>query len=265
MKYKFGFIGCGNMGGALVRAISKSIDSKKIAVCDKDENKAKAFANELGVNVTDAISIAKDSEFIVLGVKPQVVENAVSEIQPALQQNPNATIISMCAGVTSELIKTLCKTEIGCIRIMPNTPASVGEGIILYAPNGVNEESEKEFRQHFSFAGMVVKIDEEKMDKHTAITGCGPAFVYMFIDAMKKSAVSIGVDEKDAEKFCAQTVLGSAKMVLTYGDADTLKVNVCSPGGSTIEGVKSLEKDDLYSVVDRAVQASKKRTEEMKK
>lgn len=263
MKYKFGFIGCGNMGGALVRAISKSIDTNKIAVCDKDESKANAFAKELGVNVVDVKTLAKESEFIVLGVKPQVVENAMDEI--SLSLSANTTIISMCAGVTSDLVKTLSKNDCGCIRIMPNTPASVGEGIILYSPNGVGEEKEKEFKKFFSFAGMVVKIDENKMDKHTAITGCGPAFVYMFIDAMKKSAIDIGVDEKDAEKFCAQTVLGSAKMVLTYGDADTLKVNVCSPGGSTIEGVKSLEADNFYDVVDRAVQASKRRTEEMKK
>lgn len=264
MKYKFGFIGCGNMGGALIKAVSNAVDTSLIAVCDKDENKANAFAFELGVNAVDVQTLAKQSEYVVLGVKPQVVENAISEISSALAENESVTIISMCAGVTSELIKKLTKTS-SCIRIMPNTPASVGEGIILYAPNGTTQKSEEEFKKYFSSAGLVVKIDEEKMDKHTAITGCGPAFVYMFIDAMKKSAVSIGVDEADAEKFCAQTVLGSAKMVLSYGNADQLKINVCSPGGSTIEGVKSLEKDDLYSVVDRAVQASKKRTEEMKK
>ena len=264
MEFLFGFIGCGNMGSALCRAVSKKYNKEDIAVFDRHPEKLDALKDVATIS-NSANEVALKSKFLFIGVKPQGYENTFNAIKEDLKNNKDVIIVSMAAGVSISGVEKYADGNFPVIRIMPNTPASVGEGIILYAPNGVTQESEEEFRKYFSSAGLVVKIDEEKMDKHTAITGCGPAFVYMFIDAMKKSAVSIGIDEADAEKFCAQTVLGSAKMVLAYGNADQLKINVCSPGGSTIEGVKSLEKDDLYSVVDRAVQASKKRTEEMKK
>ena len=265
MKYFLGFIGCGNMGGALVRAAAKSVDPKKIAVCDFDAEKVLKYENELGVVGTAAKEIAAHAKFIVLGVKPQMMQNALSEIADVLKNRSDVVLITMAAGLSISAIRTYAGKAFPTVRIMPNTPVTLGVGMVLYACADVSDEDEQAFLSAFYEAGVLDKIPEEDIDAGSALSGCGPAFVYAFAKALAKGGEECGVPKEKAELYAAQTLLGAAKMLLAYGDPDTLIRNVCSPGGTTIEGMKALEKNDLSGVASSAVKAAYKRTLELKK
>lgn len=264
MSYKFGFIGCGNMGGALACAVAKSVDGKQIALCDTVKEKADEIASKTGGNVVDILTLAKESEFVVLGVKPQVIESAMSEVRDVIKSRKEVVVISMAAGVSISAIRKVLGESTKVIRIMPNTPVQVGEGLILYV-NNAGESEEKEFLSAFSQAGCVVKVDESKIDACSALTGCGPAFAYIFIEALADGAVEIGLTRDQAVKYAAQTVLGSAKTVLEKGHPADLKDAVCSPGGTTIAGVHALEESGLRAGAMSAVTSAYKRTLELKK
>ena len=264
MKYQFGFIGCGNMGGALATACLKAVKAKKIAVCDYDENKVNAFT-ALGAKPATAQEIADSARFIVLGVKPQVMESALSPLAQSLQKRTDAVIITMGAGVSISAIRGFIGADLPVIRIMPNTPALVGEAMILYSVDGVSEKEEKAFLSGFAPAGKFDKIPESDIDGASALSGCGPAFVYAFARGLVKGATEAGVAEDKAFAYTAQTLIGAAKMLQAYGDPDTLIKNVCSPGGTTIEGIKTLEKAKFDEITASAITAAYKRTLELKK
>ncbi len=264
MAFDFGFIGCGNMGGALASACLKVVDGKKVAVCDFDEAKVKKF-EEQGATPSTAEEIAKHAKFIVLGVKPQVMESAVSAIKESLQARTDAVVVTMGAGVSISAIRQFAGCPLPVVRIMPNTPVLVGEGMILYCIDGVSEDDEKAFLDGFSKAGKFDKIPESEIDAGSALSGCGPAFVYAFGKALIEGAIACGVPEDKALLYTAQTMRGASKMLETYGDPDTLIKNVCSPGGTTIEGIKSLQNADFETITANAVKASYKRTLELKK
>lgn len=264
-NYLIGFIGCGNMGGALVRAAAKSVNGDKIAVCDYDLKKAQALAKECGANVLSANELAKNCRFIVLGVKPQNMQETVAEFASDLKTNENAVVITMAAGLSISAIRSFIGADLPVIRIMPNTPAQVGEGMILYDTQGVSSEAERAFLDCFAKAGVLDKIPEEKIDAASALSGCGPAFVYAFAEALADGAVECGVPRDKAASYAAQTLLGAAKMLLTYGHPADLKDAVCSPGGTTIAGVHALEKAGLRNAAMDAVSAAYQRTLELKK
>jgi pyrroline-5-carboxylate reductase len=261
MKYELGFIGCGNMGGALAVAAKKSISAQKIALFDKNEQKLAALAEAVGANALSLSETAQNSRFLVLGVKPQDYPALAKEISPYLN---GQVLISMAAGVSIAAVKN----EFGnlpVIRIMPNTPAKVGRGMILYATDGVSEQEEQDFLAAFAEAGVIDKLAEEKIDAASALSGCGPAFCYLFLQSLADGAVECGLSPDKAQLYAAQTMLGAAQMVLTYGEPIKRKDEVCSPGGTTIEGVKALEQGDLHGVAVSAVKASYHRTLELKK
>lgn len=261
MKYELGFIGCGNMGGALAVAAKKSISAQKIALFDKNEQKLTALAEAMGANALSLSETVQNSRFLVLGVKPQDYPALAKEISPYLN---GQVLISMAAGVSIAAVKS----EFGhlpVIRIMPNTPAKVGRGMILYATDGVSEQEEQDFLATFAAAGVIDKLAEEKIDAASALSGCGPAFCYLFLQSLADGAVECGLSPEKAQLYAAQTMLGAAQMVLTYGEPIKRKDEVCSPGGTTIEGVKALEKGDMHGVAVSAVKASYHRTLELKK
>ena len=260
--YDFGFIGCGNMGGALALAVSKT--TSNIALCDADESKAQALAKQCNAKVASCDEVAKNAKFVVLGVKPQVVDSAISSIKAIINAREEVVIISMCAGISIAAIKACFGQSVKVIRIMPNTPAKVGEGLILYSTD-IEKELVKAFTDGFARAGKTVAIDEAKIDAASALSGCGPAFVYMFIEALADGAVECGLPRDMAEEFAAQTVLGSAKMVQEFSHPATLKDAVCSPGGTTIAGVHALENGKMRGTVMDAVTKAYKRTLELKK
>ncbi len=265
MQYKLGFIGCGNMGGALAQAAAKQIGGKHIAVCDFDPAKVEKICREFGTVPSTAEEIARSADFVVMAVKPQVMKSALSPIADILLARKDVTVVTMAAGLSIAAIRGFLGGNPPVIRIMPNTPAMVGMGMILYATAGVDEVQEEAFLSAFALAGLFDKIPEKDIDAGSALSGCGPAFVYAFIQALADGGEACGVDKDKALVYAAQTALGAAKMLLQFGDSQTLIKNVCSPGGTTIEGVKSLEAENLRGVVMDAVKASYKRTLELKK
>ena len=265
MKYELGFIGCGNMGGALITAAAKRIDGNKIAACDFDKSKVEKFEKAFGVISATAQDIAQNARFLVLAVKPQVMASAIQEFAEILSARKDCVIITMAAGLSINAIRSYVGANLPVIRIMPNTPAMVGEGMILYALANVSEDEEAAFLSAFSCAGKFDKLPEELIDGASALSGCGPAFVYAFAEALMKGAVECGIPEEKVLSYTAQTLLGAAKMLETYGDPPTLIKNVCSPGGTTIEGIKALENAEFQKIASSAVTAAYKRTLELKK
>ncbi len=265
MTYKFGFIGAGNMGGALLSAAAKNSEMK-IAVYDTFEEKAKAFSEKYkNVSFAPLSELVKECEYVFLGVKPQMAGELFADIAP-LFSDCNPVLVSMLAGTSIEKLCSLAGKEMPVIRIMPNTPALIGEGVILYCCNTAVSASQLEFFvDAMSEAGLLDKIDESKIDAASAVSGCGPAFCYMFIEALADGAVECGVPRDKAMMYAAKMLSGSADMVLETGKhPGALKDAVCSPGGTTIAGVHALEDGAFRSAVMNAVTSAYKRTLELK-
>lgn len=265
-NYLFGFIGTGNMGGALAKAVAKS--TKDILLANKEVEIGIALSEKLECNFGSNIEVAQSCKYIFLGVKPQIMAEMLDEIAPVLKERTdNFILITMAAGLTIETIQTMAQGKYKVIRIMPNTPVEVGLGEILYCKSdNTTDEELNFFLKNMSGAGDLTEIDESLMNCGCSVSGCGPAFVYMFIKSLAQGGIECGINPDVAVKLAAQTVLGSAKLLIESGkDPDVLKQNVCSPGGSTIEGVKSLEADNLQEIVKKAVKASYKRNVELGK
>ena len=264
MQYEIGFIGCGNMGGALVRAVAKAVNASQIAVCDYSKEKAETLAKTLGVCALGAKELAQNSKMVVLGVKPQNMQETVGEIANNLQENKNAVVITMAAGVPISKIREYAKNpNLPVVRIMPNTPASLGEGMILYDCARVDKQDETRFLELFSKAGVLDKLDEDKIDAGCALSGSGPAFVYAFAKALATAANECGIPNEKALKYAAQTLVGGAKMLQEHGDADALIKAVCSPNGTTVAGMGALEKGNFEEVAKSAVHAAYNRAKEL--
>jgi pyrroline-5-carboxylate reductase len=285
-QIRAGFIGCGNMGGVLAQVAAKSFgieNENGKAVCkgevlaaDLSESKVQALAERFGCIPSTAAEIAEKCDLIFLGVKPQVMKEACAQIKEILDaRTDHFCVVSMAAGVKIEAIRAMLDTDtangrlpsIPIIRIMPNTPCATGGGVILYATGeGVYTDDEAAFLQLMKPAGIISRMDESKIDMGSALSGCGPAFVYMFIDSLIDGAVRIGLPREQAKRFAIQTVLGSALMCAESGtEPAKLRADVCSPAGSTIEGVAVLEQNSFHYAVMEAVTQSYKKTVELGK
>ncbi len=266
MTYKFGFIGAGNMGGALLVAAANGNPSESFAVYDVFTEKAKSFAEKYNnVTVTTLDTLVKESEYIFIGVKPQMLSELFSSIAPFFE-GCDPVIVSMAAGTSIEKLCSLSGKEMPVIRIMPNTPALIGEGVILYCSNDAVSDTQVDyFVKAMSGAGLLDRIDENRIDAASAVSGCGPAFAYMFIEALADGAVECGVPRDKAMMYAAKMLAGSADMVLKTGNhPGALKDAVCSPGGTTIAGVHALEDKGFRSAAMNAVTSAYKRTLELK-
>ncbi len=264
MRYELAFFGCGNMGGTLLAAAAKTVDGKKIAAIDPDKTKTAHFAALCGAAEENALSAAKECRFFVIGVKPQMYEPALSPLFSVLSGREGLTAITMGAGVSIEAVKKLTGCD-SVIRIMPNTPAAVGKGVILYCADGVDEETVAAFTRDFAAAGDLVPVKETEIDAASALTGCGPAFCYLFIEALADAAVECGIPRAKALRFAAETVEGSAAMAKEFGNPAALKDAVCSPGGTTIAGVHALEQGAFRATTMNAVVAAYQKTLALKK
>ena len=258
---KYGFIGCGNMGGAIATALSKA--TKDILLADPFI--AESLAAELGCAWgTNEQAVACDRLF--LAVKPQVM-GAVLESLKAVLAEKKPTIITMAAGLEIATIEKMAGTKLPIIRIMPNTPVAVGKGVIQYCHNELVEDAVvADFLNDMRFAGLLDSIDEKLIDAACSLSGCGPAFAYLFIEALADGAVACGVPRDKALQYAAATVEGAAQMVQVTGKhPGELKDAVCSPGGSTIEGVKTLEEKGMRGAVMDCIAAAFKRNKELGK
>ena len=263
---KIGCIGCGNMGGALASAIAKT--SVSLYVTDKDEAKASALAERLGAKFVSLSALSEECDMILLGVKPQGLSALAAEMLPLLQKRKTLPVlVSMCAGVCLEKLSALFGADVKMIRIMPNTPAAVGEGMILYVPNALCEKADVAlFLEALAPAGKLSAIPEDKIDAASAVSGCGPAFAYMFAQGMAEGGVLCGLSYADALAFAAKTMVGAGQMILEgIGHPEGLKDAVCSPGGTTIEGVRALEEGAFRATCMNAVGAALEKTRRLKK
>ena len=252
-----GFIGTGNMGGALARAAAKSPLCDTLLLANRSSEKAQKLAAELGAETTDNRGAAERADVLFLGVKPQGLEAMASGIRGVLDQRGRCVIVSMAAGWTlAELEKVLGAKPI--VRILPNIPVAVGEGVTLLCVSpSVTEEEKALVRELLAASGMVAELSEELMDAASGVTGCGPAFAAMFIDALADGAVACGLGRRDAIAFAAQMLAGTARTILaTEEHPDALRDRVCSPGGSTIQGVRKLEEGAFRAAVMDAVIAT---------
>ena len=262
MKYEFGFIGCGNMGGALARAVARRVAPKEIGLYDTDVQKAKQLCEELGAGYGESEKIlAGESRFLVFGVKPQVLPCVLRELRDSL--TPETVLISMAAGVSCAAIRAEIGEENPVIRIMPNLPVALGEGIVLYTGQKLSSETEEAFCRAFSGAGLVDAIEESRMDAASALTGCGPAYVYIFAEALADAAVECGLPRAAATAYAARTLCGAGRMIEAFGQPATLKDAVCSAGGTTIAGVHALERGGFRAAAMDAVTAAYRRTLEL--
>ncbi len=269
MTYQAGFIGIGNMGGALASAVSKSISPRDVVLYDRDLDRVRQLATDLGTQGAGALSVpAEQCEFLFLGVKPHMMAGLFAELRPTLAARATPPVlISMAAGLTLAQLQDMAGFTCPILRIMPNTPVSVGAGVILYSKNqGVTATQLEAFTRLLSAAGSLYPLEESLMDAGSAVSGCGPAFSYLFMDALADGGVCCGLSRQDALHFAAQTVLGAATMVLQSGKhPEMLKNEVCSPGGSTIRGVLALEQHGLRAACMDAVIAAFEKTRDLGK
>ena len=236
---KYGFLGCGNMGGAIARALSRK--TKDIAVSDRS-GKAKLLAQELGVTYSDNASIAANCDRIFLAVKPHMMRDMLLPLQNTLAQR-KPLLITMAAGLEIRQIEDFVGTHLPIIRIMPNTPTSVGKGVIPYCANDlVTEEMITDWLEDMSECGLLDPLEERLMDAASALSGSGPAYLYLMLEAMADGGVACGLPRAKAMDYAAMTMAGAAVIYLsTQQHPGALKDAVCSPGGSTIAGVRILE------------------------
>lgn len=264
---KFGFIGIGNMGGAIAAAAAKAVDPAQILVSAKHPEHAAAFSQQWGTIPSDNQTIARQAKFIVLGVKPQYMADCLTQLKPIIQVRTDAVLVTMAAGLTMDSISAMVGGGYPVIRIMPNTPASVGKGVVLYDANDrVSGADLEEFLQAMAPAGMLDRLPERLIDAGSAVAGCGPAFAALFLEALADGGVACGLSRDKAVTYAAQMLAGTAELLLQSGQhPGQLKDAVCSPGGTTIQGVRALEKNGLRGAVMEAVIAAYEKNKEFAK
>lgn len=256
MNKKIGFIGLGNMAKAMIGGMlaKNMIDPSNILGCAKTENTKKLVESQFKITVTGKnIDVAKQSDILILAVKPLFLSDVISEIKDTVTKD--TLIVSIAAGKTIEWLTTQFGKECKIVRCMPNTPALVSEGCTGVCANElVSEEEMKQVLELLGSFGKAYVVPERLMDVVVGVSGSSPAYVFMFIEAMADAAVAEGMPRTQAYEFAAQSVLGSAKMVLELGKhPGELKDMVCSPAGTTIEAVKVLEEKGFRGAVMDAV------------
>ena len=260
---KYGFIGCGNMGGAIARALAKA--TTDFAITDRS-GKAIALAAEIPCGYLSSAEIAQQCDRIFLGVKPHMMKDVLAPLKPILQEK-KPLLITMAAGLTMAQTEEFAGGDLPVIRIMPNTPVSIGKGVTQYCCNSlVTQEQIRDLLDDMRFSGIWDQLEERLIDAGSAISGSGPAYVYLFIEALADGAVACGIPRAKALEYAAATVIGAGEMVLATGQhPGALKDAVCSPGGSTIAGVRALENHGFRGAAMDCVIATCNRNKELGK
>ena len=260
---KYGFIGCGNMGGAIARALSKQ--TKDIALADRS-GRGKALASELGITYSDNASIAEGCDRFFLAVKPHMMKDMLLPLRNTLARR-KPLLITMAAGLEIQQIEEFAGVRLPIVRIMPNTPTAIGKGVIPYCRNDlVTDSLLADWLTDMRFCGLLDSLEERLIDAASALSGSGPAYMYMFIEALADGAVACGIPRAKAMEYAAMTMAGSAEMFLeTKQHPGALKDAVCSPGGSTIAGVRALEQHGFRGAAMDCVIAAYNRNKELGK
>ena len=264
-RLNIGFLGAGKMATALARGFvnAEIVFPREIIASDPFDTARKTFAAEIGAKTGTAnADVAKFANVLILATKPDQVPAALAEISGAFTKNH--LLISIAAGVTLAKLENALPAGARVIRVMPNTPALVGEGASAFALGQSATAADGELaKKLLSAVGVAFQVKESLLDAVTGLSGSGPAYVYQFIEALSDGGVASGLPRDISTKLAAQTVLGAAKMVLETGQhPGALKDQVTSPGGTTIEGLHALEKGKMRATVMSAVRAA---TEKSKK
>ncbi len=268
---KITFIGGGNMGTALVSGIIKSGYPKElVAVADQDQQKLAKLKDTLGIaTYTDNFKAVEHSDVIVLAVKPQVMEQMLTDLTASLKDYGNRLIISMAAGITVDRLKTLTKGHEKVIRLMPNTPALIGQGVTgMYASACVSADEKDFANQILSSVSKTVWVQrEEDMNTITAASGSSPAYFFIFMQYMIEHCVELGLTQEQAYTLVTQAALGSAQLVMQSPQVslETLRAQVTSKGGTTYAAICSFEEMNLKQLVNSAMDACVARAKEMEK
>jgi pyrroline-5-carboxylate reductase len=266
-KERIGFIGAGRMGSALIRSIleKRVVSSENLWVCDKIPEKL-SFFSQRGVNTSVKIKpMIKRVNVIFIAVKPQdickVLENLKNEIRSS------QLIVSIVAGITTSFIRRELSAEIPVVRVMPNSPALIGEGISAISPSkGTNIENIRIVKEILESAGEVIEVPEELQDAVTGLSGSGPAYIYTLLEGLIEGGIKAGLSKEVASRLAIQTTLGAAKMAKESGiSLDQLRRSVVSPGGTTSEGLKVLEKGGFKNCLAEAVIRGTERARELRK
>lgn len=261
-----GFIGCGNMASAIIEGIIKSntFTPEEINVFDIYKPSIDKIKAKYNVNACESeIDVVEKSDAIILAVKPNVIASVLNKINNTLKEN-DALIISIAAGKTIEFIRSNLSQDNKIIRVMPNINALVGESMSAYTANDTVTNNDKELTEKIlTSIGQVIYLEESYFPLFGVIAGCSPAFAYMFIDALARAGVKNGMKKDTALMVAAQAMYGSAKMILETNEHPWELIDkVCSPGGTTIEGVTSLQADgfekSIHNAVDKAIEKDSK-------
>lgn len=260
-----GFIGCGNMGRAMVEGIMKAnlVDGDHMIVSNRHPERLSELSEVYDCYISDNESVAKNSDIIVLAIKPYLYKDVITSIKDIIKKD--AVIINIAAGISQSDIIEMFGREVKTVKAMPNTPAMVQEAMsALSFSEGCSEEDREDVIAIFESFGQCREVEEHLMDAVMVVAGSSPAYLFMVLEAMADGAVMQGLPRKDAYAFAAQAMIGSAKMLLETGKhPGELKDMVCSPAGTTIEAVAKMEEMGLRSAIIEGMRACAKRGKEM--
>lgn len=259
-------IGTGNMGQALAKGFisQKVLEPADLRLFDADAAKCAVFARSIDAQACPDVDAAvREADVVLLAVKPQIIDSAIQSVMKSLR--PDALLLSIAAGVSLSRMRRLAGPDLALARVMPNTPAMVGSGVSAVCYDGASLEQQQQVHDLLNSCGMVFDLPEKLFDAVTGLSGSGPAYVMLMIEAMSDAGVKLGLTREIALQMAAMTLLGSARMVLETGvHPAVLKDQVCSPGGTTIEAVARLEEDGLRSSLIHAVCAAAEKSRQMR-
>ena len=263
---KVGFIGAGNMGEALIRGLVNAsvVAPEAIWASDVRLERLKELDSQYGIQLApDNLEVVRQADVVIMAVKPQIMASVLREIAPVLTKRK--LMISLAAGVSTARIRAMLGREARLIRVMPNTPALVLEGVTAIAKaEGLEADDLDVAGEIFSAVGRVVVLDEELLDAVTGLSGSGPAYVAVVIESLADGGVKMGLDRITAMTLATQTVLGAAKLLLETGmHPGALKDMVSSPGGTSIAGIAALEEGGIRTTFIKAVERATGRSKEL--
>ncbi len=266
MDKKIGFVGGGNMGEAIIKGLiqAKMVSPQQIFVCDIRRERTAYLHEHYHVNISEnLLDLTADSEVIILAVKPQDIASVLEEMKDKL--GPNHLLISIAAGISTTYIESFLPEGVALIRVMPNTPALVLEGMSALTPGRYATQRHLELAESlFKAIGKTVIVPEKLMDAVTGLSGSGPAYVAVMIEALADGGVKMGLPRPIASKLAMQTVLGTAKLLLETGmHPAQLKDMVSSPGGTTIAGLHIIEIGGVRGILMEAIERATQRSQEL--
>ena len=266
LEQTIGFLGTGNMAEALIKGLITSgvVEPARIHGSDPRRERADELKQRFGIHTTiHNVDVVRHAEIVVLSIKPQILGQVCEEVAPHLK--PHALVISIAAGIPVAAIEKRLPPRTRVVRTRPNTPALVGAGATAIAAGGHATETDLQVAKSiFDAVGMTVLLDEEQLDAVTGLSGSGPAYVFLIIEALSDAGVKMGLSRYNALALAAQTVLGSAKLLIeTREHPGRLKDMVTSPGGTAIAGIATLEAGGLRTTLINAVEAATRRSQEL--